>query len=101
MTTIFRTVTTTLGLAVFAATLTTTAIAGCGDVPGKPAASIRGNLQSYLVQAAYRPAQFRLVSDDDPTGASIVGLWKIAFVSQGNAGIPDGDSDRFRIRPVA
>ena len=47
-------------------------------------------MQSYLVQAAYRPAQFVLVSDNDPAGAAIVGRWSVEMRSLGNEGIPDG-----------
>jgi hypothetical protein len=90
MTTIFKTATMTVGLAVFTATLTPNAFAGCGEIPGKPAASIGEKLQSYLVQAAYRPARFALVADNNPQGAAIVGLWSVAMRSLGNEGIPDG-----------
>jgi hypothetical protein len=50
---------------------------GCGYIPAgqKAAPSIR-------------PASFQPVSDQG--NASIVGLWKFAFVSEGNPGIPDG-----------
>ena len=82
MTTTFKTVTTTIGLAVFAATFAPLATAGCGDIPGKPPASLR--LQPpYLMQAAYRPARLVLASDKDPAGASIVGLWAVTFTVGG------------------
>jgi hypothetical protein len=78
MTTTFKTVTTSIGLAVFAATFAPLATAGCGDIPGKPPASLR--LQPpYLMQAAYRPARLVLASDKDPAGAAIVGLWAVTF----------------------
>jgi hypothetical protein len=79
---IFRTLRTTVGLAVFAATLAPSVFAGCGEIPGK-AAPAGSQPQSHLVQAAYRPAQFVLV-DDDPTGSQIVGLWYVNFT------LPDG-----------
>jgi len=82
MTTTFKTVTTTIGLAVFAATFAPIATAGCGDVPGKPRASHRPQ-PPYLMQAAYRPARFVLASDNNPSGASIVGLWKVTFTAGG------------------
>jgi len=51
---------------------------GCGFYPKqKPAQSLR-------------PASLQLVSDRDSDRAPIVGLWKFTFVSEGNAGIPDG-----------
>jgi hypothetical protein len=37
-----------------------------------------------------RSGALLLVSDDDSDGPQIVGLWKVLFVAQGNAGIPDG-----------
>ena len=85
-----RTVVTTLGFVVCAASLTPVANAGCGEMPGKSAPSIRGNLQPYLMQAAYRPVSYALVSDNNPAGANIVGLWSVQLTSQGNAGIPNG-----------
>jgi hypothetical protein len=82
MTITFKTVTTSIGLAVLAATFAPLATAGCGDIPGKPPASLR--LQPpYLMQAAYRPARLVLASDKDPAGASIVGLWAVTFTVGG------------------
>lgn len=81
MRTIVKTITTTVGLAVFAATLTPNVFAGCGAIPGKPAASSGGKLQSYLVQAAYRPARFALVADNNPRSADIVGLWSVTMTA--------------------
>ena len=85
MKTILRSAITTLGLAVLAAALTPSVFAGCGEMPAKPAASIGGKLQSYLVRAAYRPAQFTLVSDNNPPGADIVGLWYVKFTLSDNS----------------
>ena len=82
MTTTFKTVTTTLGLAVLASTFAPIAAAGCGDLPGKPPASHRLR-PPYLMQAAYRPARFVLAADSAPPGASIVGLWKVTFTAGG------------------
>lgn len=89
MKTTFRTLTTTLGLAVFAATLAPFATAGCGDMPGKPDSSRRAQ-PPYLVHAVYRPAQFVSVSDNDHSSAAIVGLWKVTFVAKNSPPIPDG-----------
>jgi hypothetical protein len=82
MTTTCKTVTTTLGLAIFAATFAPLATAGCGDLPGKPSPSLRAQ-PPYLMRAAYRPAQLVRVSGNDPAGASIVGLWKVTFTAGG------------------
>src|SRR5260370_42318683 len=35
------------------------------------------------MQAAYRPARFVLAADSTPSGASIVGLWKVTFTAGG------------------
>jgi hypothetical protein len=82
MTTTFKTVTTTIGLAVFAAAFAPIATAGCGDIPARPPAFHRPQAR-YLMQAAYRPARLVLASDNAPSGASIVGLWKVTFTSNG------------------
>jgi hypothetical protein len=51
---------------------------GCGFYPAQKAAP------------SLRPASLQLVSGDDSDRAPIVGLWKFAFVSEGNPGITDG-----------
>ena len=79
MKTLFRAVTATCGLAVFATILAPRANAGCGEIERQQAASIRRS-----------SSQFLLVSDNEPAGAAIVGFWKFTFVSRNNAGIPDG-----------
>jgi len=90
MKSILRVAVASLGMAVIATVLAPGASAGCADISGRPTASLRLRQQSYLVQAAYRPARFVLVSDNDPTGAAIVGLWSVNLTSKGNPGIPDG-----------
>jgi len=89
MKTMFRVVPQSMGMAIIAAFLAPGASAGCGDISGRPAAAL-GLQHSYLVQAAYRPERFVLVSDNEPSGASIVGLWSVNLASKGNPGIPDG-----------
>jgi hypothetical protein len=91
MTRIFKTVTTTAGLAVFAAALTPYAFAGCAELAGKPAASISGLPQSHLAQSVDRPARLIRASGKDAGGAAIVGLWSVKLTSLGNPGIPDGE----------
>jgi len=78
-----RRLTNTLGLAVFAATLTTSVFAGCGEMPGK-AAPARKQPQIHFIQAAYRPARFVLV--DAPPGADVVGLWHVVFTQNTDFG---------------
>jgi hypothetical protein len=78
-----RLLTNTLGLAVFAATLTPSVFAGCGEVPGK-AAPAGKQLQIHFMQAAYRPARFVLV--DAPPGADVVGLWHVVFTQNTDFG---------------
>ena len=77
--TALRSIAATLGGAVIATILAPGASAGCGDIPGRPIASLRP-----------QQPQFVLVSDSDPSGASIVGFWKVTFVAKNNANIPDG-----------
>jgi len=89
MKTMFRVLPAGVGMAIIATVLAPGASAGCADISARPAAALRPQ-HSYLVQAAYRPARFVLVSDNDPSGASIVGLWSVSLTSKGNPGIPDG-----------
>ena len=84
MTTIFRTITTTLGLAAFAATFAPLANAGCVDVGAKPAAPHGGHARAFLMQAAYRPAWFAPVADNNFEGAAIVGMWKTQMLANGD-----------------
>lgn len=83
MTTLFRTATTALGLAAFAATFAPVANAGCGEAVAKPAASLGRHSGVYLMQAAYRPAWFVPVGDKDTDDAPIVGMWKVEFDANG------------------
>ena len=85
MTITLRTITTTLGLAAFAAAFAPLANAGCGGA-SKPAAASNRQPGLYMVQAAYRPAWLASVADkadDDP----IVGMWKVHL--QTGAGVFD------------
>ena len=84
MKTLLRMLPASLGMAIIATVLAPGASAGCADVSGRPAAALRPNLHSYLVQAAYRPAQFVLV--DAPAGADVVGLWHVVFTQNANLG---------------
>jgi hypothetical protein len=79
-----------LGMAIITTVLAPGASAGCADISGRPAAALGRHPDSYLMQAAYLPARFVLVSDNEPSGASIVGLWSVNLTSKGNPGIPDG-----------
>ena len=84
MKTMLRVVPASLGIAIIATVLAPGASAGCADVPARPAAALGLNQHSYLVQAAYRPAQFVLV--DAPQGADVVGLWHVVFTQNANFG---------------
>jgi hypothetical protein len=90
MTKTLRTMTTTLGLAVIAAAIAPIAALGCDGMPGTPPAASPGSQAPYLIQAAYRPAQFVRVSDSGASDPSIVGLWSVKFVAQNSPGTPDG-----------
>jgi len=72
---------------------------GCGYLPSEaPPRPVRPQQKSSEAQGQFRHASLVLVSghernsDDDSDRASIVGLWKIKFISKGNTGIgiPDG-----------
>ena len=84
MTTILRTITTTLGLAVFAAAFAPVANAGCAEVGPNPATSPGRNSGAYLMQAAYRPAWFAPVADNNFEGAAIVGMWRVRLLAGGD-----------------
>ena len=84
MTRILKTITTTLGLAAFAATFAPLANAGCVDAGGKPAAPLGRHAGAYLMPAAYRPAWFAPVADNNFEGAAIVGMWKIQMLANGD-----------------
>jgi hypothetical protein len=84
MTTILRTITTTLGLAAFAAAFAPVANAGCADVAPKRAASFGRHSGGYLMQAAYRPAWFAPVADNNYEGAAIVGMWRVQLLANGD-----------------
>src|SRR5579859_7997221 len=71
-----------LVLAVFAATLTPSVFAGCGEGKAAPAGK---QPQIHLMQAAYRPARFVLV-DDAPPGANVVGFWHVVFTQSTDFG---------------
>ena len=85
MTKTLRTVTTTLRLAALAAAIAPIAAWGCDSAPepGMPQ-------RPYVMQAAYRPAQFVRVSDSDSSNPSIVGLWAVKFIAENSPGTPNG-----------
>jgi len=47
-------------------------------------------LQSWEAEPQFGTASLLLVANNAPAGADIVGFWKVKFLSEGNAGIPDG-----------
>ena len=74
-----KTVTTSLGIAVIAVSLTPSASAGCGAKPVPPANS-PDRVQPTFIHTAYRPAPFVLV-DNDSDSPAIVGMWSVLFTS--------------------
>lgn len=82
-----KAVTAALGSIVIVTAWASTASAGCADLP-----TTKNAPAARLIRAAYRPAEFTRVSDNDH--ASIVGLWQVSFTSKGNDvppfSIPDG-----------
>jgi hypothetical protein len=92
MKTIFRKISTIVGTGIFLTLLVSNASAGCGDVSQyqgpfrmAPPASLRGLLPAAATAKA---------GNGGESSASIVGMWKIQFISEGNASgnpaIPDG-----------
>jgi len=83
----------TLSAGLFAALLVSNANAGCGDLSNLtgPFAFAKS---SALIRPAGLSADVETASARGSSGASIVGMWNIQFVSQGNTGhnpsIPDG-----------
>ena len=47
-------------------------------------------LQSWEEQLQVGTGSFLLVAARPGSGTGIVGFWKVKFVAEGNAGIPDG-----------
>ena len=91
MKTISRAITMTLSAGIFVATCASQAFAACGELPTGPF--------EFPQHGAVEPrpllaAPTAKASDDSPTTASIVGLWKLQLISKGNTGhnpsIPDG-----------
>jgi hypothetical protein len=92
MKTISRAITMTVGAGIFSALFVSHAIAGCGDVPTGPFEFV----QATLVTRSLAPAA-ESANPSERGGmpsASIVGLWKVQFISKGNTShspsIPDG-----------
>jgi predicted small lipoprotein YifL len=87
---ISRAITLNLSAGIFVAMCASKAFAGCGEIPKGPFEFPEHAAESRVLAAA---AQEK-ASDDSPTTASIVGQWKVQFISTGNTGhnppIPDG-----------
>ena len=91
MKTISRAIAVTLSAGIFVTLFVSQAFAGCGDL------NLRGPFEfpAHAVDAPVRAAAVtEKTSDDTPTTASIVGMWKVQFISKGNTShnppIPDG-----------
>jgi hypothetical protein len=92
MKTISRSITMTLGAGILGALFVSNAVAGCGDL------SLNGpfKLVDPLVQAKASAPRVESANPDQRSGssASMVGMWKIQYISKGNTGhnpsIPDG-----------
>lgn len=93
MKTTFRTVTATIGVGVLGALFAAEANAGCSNLEQKATPSLWQQQQSGQGQARFISTAFLPVWDQDADDASVVGLWKFAFVAKGNTGPtapPDG-----------
>src|SRR6202158_3293907 len=86
-----KTAATTLGLAVCATVFIQTARADCGSYTSTGQKLMPALAQwSSLKPAACRLAALKVAARDDDNDATIVGMWKVQFVSEGTNGIPDG-----------
>ena len=98
--TIVRTAAATLGLLMCATVFTLAARADCGSFTGTGRGPGTGQKpmfaappqRPFLLPVAYRPASLTVADrdDDQDSQAAIVGMWKVQFVSEGTAGVPDG-----------
>ena len=90
---ISRVITTTLGSGILGALFVSSAFAGCGDL-----ANFDRPFEFARQSAELRPLAPAVESENEParggSGASIVGMWKVQFLSKGNTShnpsIPDG-----------
>jgi hypothetical protein len=88
---VLQTAATTLGLAVCATVFIQTARADCGSYTSMGQKPVPAPAQRPLLRAiAYRLTTPAVATRDDDNDASIVGMWKVQFVSEGTNGIPDG-----------
>jgi hypothetical protein len=87
---ISRTLTAALGVILFGTMLAPYASAQCGYLAGPKVGPSSFQPRSWQAPAKSRPGSLLLVSDDRFEGEGIVGFWKVAFVAEGNDGIPDG-----------
>ena len=94
MKTTSQAMTTAVGIAVLATLFVSHANAQCGVPLGWPASFDSQNAQFAPLRMAPQSTQPTASSDRNTGGPSIVGMWDIKFVSQGNAThnppIPDG-----------
>jgi hypothetical protein len=81
----------TVALGVLGLTVAAEASAACSfTLPGKSATPpAKAGSNSHMTPAVYRGGG-TFVQVGDFFGASIVGVWKVEFVAEGNAGIQDG-----------
>jgi hypothetical protein len=90
MKTISRAITMTLSAGIFVTLFVSRAFAGCGDL------NLRGPFEfpEHTADTRLLTAAAIDKADDSPTTASIVGMWKVQFISKGNTShnpsIPDG-----------
>ena len=93
MRTISRAITMTLSAGIFATVLVSNASAGCGDLPSFQGPFDFAPTSSELRQPAPAAEPDKAASRGG-NSASIVGFWKVQFISKGNTGhtpsIPDG-----------
>ncbi|MGC2491392.1 hypothetical protein [Candidatus Binatus sp.] len=89
MRTVFKTaITVGLAMVVLGMSFVSRANAQCGGSEWLKHGGIQ--LQSFEEQLQVGTGSFLLVSSDQGSNNGIIGFWKVKFLSEGNAGIPDG-----------
>jgi hypothetical protein len=91
---IYRAICQTVGAGIFSAIFVSSAMAGCGDLPGLQGAFQFADPQVEAKAVAPLTASLSADGRGGQQSASIVGMWRFQLISKGNTGqnpsIPDG-----------
>jgi len=89
-----RAISITLGAAMLSALFVSTAVAGCGDLSSLQGPFIFPQLSARLVGSTASSAKLETAFMRGGSSASIIGMWNVQLISQGNTShtppIPDG-----------